>query len=673
MGTDDVPENRQRTHTLTEIAEVMSASTDEEGTGEQSKQLTSNRRNRKGSGLDSMVLAELKQLASSLGIKGTGAMRKSQLIDAIQSARRPPGDNAPLDQGGQDNGQRSLQDGRDTGDVAGALDELQRAPRDASAEREEAHMPEHPVQPELVSTDQPTYATSEQQPTPAQTVDDGQVREEGGAPRDGSDSPQIADRSSDGQETAEGRVTDGERVDEARENRQPDRRDRRGRDQGQARDNQGRDNQGRDNQGRDNQGRDWEEDGGGRRSRRRRSRDRQNRRNRGGGGSLERYDEPVISEDDVLVPARGILDVLDNYAFVRTNGYLPGPDDAYVSLSMVKKLGLRKGDLVTGVIRTPREGERKEKFNPMVRIDTINGADLDGIRQRPDFTKLTPLYPQERLKLETTPNQMAGRIIDLVAPIGKGQRALIVSPSKAGKTLIMQAIANAIAINNPEVKLMVVLVDERPEEVTDFERSAKGEVISSTFDRPAEDHTAVAELAIERAKRLVELGHDVVILLDGITRLSRAYNLAAPASGRILSGGVDSAALYPPKKFLGAARNIEGGGSLTIIATALVETGSKMDEVIFEEFKGTGNSEIRLRREFAEKRIFPAIDVDASSTRREELLMSREELAIVWKLRRVLSGLESLQGLEMLLDRLRKTQSNAEFLMAITKTIPVQD
>ena len=668
---------------MTEIAEVTSASAHEEGTGEQSKQLTSDRRNRKGSGLDSMVLAELKQLAGSLGIKGTGAMRKSQLIDAIQSAQRGPGHSAPVDQTGQDNGQRSLQDGRDSRDVASGLDERQRAPRDASDEREEAQMPEHPAQPELVSTDQPRNPTSDQQQGSVQTVDDRQVREVSGAPRDGSDSRQVADRSSDAQETAERTADDGERADEARENRQNDRRDRRGRDQGQARenqqrenqqrDNQQRDNQGRDNQGRDNQGRDWDEEGGGRRSRRRRSRDRQNRRNRGGGGNMERYDEPVISEDDVLVPARGILDVLDNYAFVRTNGYLPGPDDAYVSLSMVKKLGLRKGDLVTGVIRTPREGERKEKFNPMVRIDTVNGADPDGVRQRPDFAKLTPLYPQERLKLETTPNQMAGRIIDLVAPIGKGQRALIVSPSKAGKTLIMQAIANAIAINNPEVKLMVVLVDERPEEVTDFERSAKGEVISSTFDRPAEDHTAVAELAIERAKRLVELGHDVVILLDGITRLSRAYNLAAPASGRILSGGVDSAALYPPKKFLGAARNIEGGGSLTILATALVETGSKMDEVIFEEFKGTGNSEIRLRREFAEKRIFPAIDVDASSTRREELLMSREELAIVWKLRRVLSGLESLQGLEMLLDRLRKTQSNAEFLMAITKTIPAQD
>ena len=657
---------------MTEIAEVTSASPHDEGTGEQSKQLTSDRRNRKGSGLDSMVLAELKQLASSLGIKGTGAMRKSQLIDAIRSAQRGPGADAPPDQVGKDNGQRSPQDDRDNRDVAGALDELQRAPREASDEREEAQMLEHPVQPELVAATQPARSTPDQRHEPVETVDDGQVREERGTPQNGNDSQQVSDRA-DAQEGAESRADDGERTDGARENRQNDRQNRRGRDQGQGRENQQRDNQSRDNQGRDNQGRDWDEEGGGRRSRRRRSRDRQNRRNRGGSGSLERYDEPVISEDDVLVPARGILDVLDNYAFVRTNGYLPGPDDAYVSLSMVKKLGLRKGDLVTGVIRTPRDGERKEKFNPMVRIDTVNGGDLDGIRQRPDFAKLTPLYPQERLKLETTPNQMAGRIIDLVAPIGKGQRALIVSPSKAGKTLIMQAIANSVAINNPEVKLMVVLVDERPEEVTDFERSAKGEVISSTFDRPAEDHTAVAELAIERAKRLVELGHDVVILLDGITRLSRAYNLAAPASGRILSGGVDSAALYPPKKFLGAARNIEGGGSLTIIATALVETGSKMDEVIFEEFKGTGNSEIRLRREFAEKRIFPAIDVDASSTRREELLMSREELAIVWKLRRVLSGLESLQGLEMLLDRLRKTQSNAEFLMAITKTIPSQD
>ena len=354
------------------------------------------------------------------------------------------------------------------------------------------------------------------------------------------------------------------------------------------------------------------------------------------------------------MPARGILDVMDSYAFVRTSGYLPSPEDAYVSLAMVKKFGLRKGDIVTGSLRQSKEGDSKAKFNPLVKLDTVNGGDPEAARNRPEFAKLTPLYPQERLKLETTSTQLATRIVDLMAPIGKGQRALIVSPPKAGKTMMMQAIANAIAANNPEVHLMVVLVDERPEEVTDFQRTVKGEVIASTFDRPAGDHTTVAELAIERAKRLVEAGKDVVVLLDGITRLSRAYNLAAPASGRILSGGVDSAALYPPKRFLGAARNIENGGSLTILATALVETGSKMDEVIFEEFKGTGNSEIRLRRDFAEKRIFPAIDVDASSTRREELLMSREELNIVWKLRRVIGGLDSLQGLETLLDRLQE-------------------
>jgi len=681
---------------LTDIAEVTSASPIEQGAGEQATQLTNDRRNRGGSGLDSMVLAELKQLASSLGIKGTGAMRKSQLIDAIRTAQGRAGTPLAPDGTRQDNGsqggsqggerspgQRSPEDRRDR-DISSAGDELQHAPREASGQREEVQMLDHPVQPELMPATPTTDTTAtdgrasaevsepvrDEPATPPERGD--QVREDSGTTQETADgqreSNRLAEQARGDERAQEARTGDGEREDGSREGRQNDRRDRRNRDQ------QARENQQRDNQGRDNQGRDWEEEGAGRRGRRRRSRDRQNRRGRGGGGNLERYDsEPVVSEDDVLVQARGILDVLDNYAFVRTNGYLPGPDDAYVSLSMVKKLGLRKGDLVTGVIRTPREGERKEKFNPMVRIDTVNGGDPDSSKQRQDFAKLTPLYPQERLKLETTATQMTGRIIDLMSPIGKGQRALIVSPSKAGKTMVMQAIANAVASNNPEVKLMVVLVDERPEEVTDFQRQAKGEVISSTFDRPAEDHTAVAELAIERAKRLVELGHDVVILLDGITRLSRAYNLAAPASGRILSGGVDSAALYPPKKFLGAARNIEGGGSLTIIATALVETGSKMDEVIFEEFKGTGNSEIRLRREFAEKRIFPAIDVDASSTRREELLMSREELAIVWRLRRVLSGLESLQALEMLLDRLRRTQSNAEFLMAITKSMPSQE
>ncbi|HEY3507980.1 MAG TPA: transcription termination factor Rho, partial [Kribbella sp.] len=366
----------------------------------------------------------------------------------------------------------------------------------------------------------------------------------------------------------------------------------------------------------------------------------------------------------------GILDVLDNYAFVRTSGYLPGPNDVYVALSMVKRYGLRKGDAITGAVKQPQEGERKEKFNPLVRIDTVNGADPEIAKQRQDFNKLTPLYATERLRLETEPGILTTRIVDIVSPIGKGQRGLIVSPPKAGKTMVLQALANAITTNNPEVHLMVVLVDERPEEVTDMQRTVKGEVIASTFDRPADDHTTVAELAIERAKRLVELGHDVVVLLDSITRLGRAYNIAAPASGRILSGGVDSSALYPPKRFFGAARNIEDGGSLTILATALIETGSKMDEVIFEEFKGTGNMELRLRREFADRRIFPAIDVVASGTRREELLMSKDETQVVWKLRRVLSALDGQAALELLIGKLKESKSNIEFLLQVNKTTP---
>jgi transcription termination factor Rho len=401
----------------------------------------------------------------------------------------------------------------------------------------------------------------------------------------------------------------------------------------------------------------------------RRSRDRFRNRNNNRGRRERGADaEPVISEDDVLIPIAGILDVLDNYGFVRTTGYLPGPDDVYVSLSQVRRHGLRKGDVIEGAVRQPREGERREKFNALVRLDKVNGLDPEQSKTRPEFAKLVPLYPQERLRLETDPGNMTTRIIDLMAPIGKGQRGLIVSPSKAGKTLIMQAIANAITKNNPECHLMVVLVDERPEEVTDMQRTVKGEVIYSTFDRPAEDHTTVAELAIERAKRLAEMGHDVVVLLDSITRLGRAYNLSAPASGRIMSGGVDSTALYPPKRFFGAARNIEHGGSVTILATALIETGSRADEVIFEEFKGTGNMELRLRRELADKRIFPAIDVDASGTRKEDLLMTPEELKIVWQLRRVLHALEPQQALEVLMERMKETKSNAEFLLQVQKT-----
>ena len=406
---------------------------------------------------------------------------------------------------------------------------------------------------------------------------------------------------------------------------------------------------------------------------RNRNRDRGDRNNNRGGSNHERDEEPEISPDDVLIPVAGILDILDNYAFVRTSGYLPGPNDVYVSLGQVKKYGLRKGDAVVGAIRQPRDGEGqgRQKFNAIVRVDSINGTTIEEAAARVEFGKLTPLYPQERLRLETEQNKLTTRIIDLVSPIGKGQRGLIVSPPKAGKTLVLQAIANAITKNNPEVHMMVVLVDERPEEVTDMQRTVKGEVIASTFDRPAEDHTTVAELAIERAKRLVELGHDVVVLLDSITRLGRAYNLSAPASGRILSGGVDSAALYPPKRFFGAARNIENGGSLTILATALVETGSKMDEIIFEEFKGTGNMELRLSRALADKRIFPAVDINASGTRREEMLMHADETKVTWKLRRALAGLEQQQALEMVLTRLKDTSSNVEFLMQVQKSMPV--
>jgi transcription termination factor Rho len=407
----------------------------------------------------------------------------------------------------------------------------------------------------------------------------------------------------------------------------------------------------------------------------RQGRGRQRDRKRGRGGQNDDV-EPEIGEDDVLIPVAGILDVLENYAFVRTTGYLPGASDVYVSLGQVKKYHLRKGDAVVGAIRQPREGDQgqgRQKYNAIVRIDSINGQPVDEAAKRVEFSKLTPLYPQERLRLETEPQKLSTRIIDLVSPIGKGQRGLIVSPPKAGKTLVLQSIANAIAINNPEVHLMVVLVDERPEEVTDMQRTVKGEVIASTFDRPAEDHTTVAELAIERAKRLVELGHDVVVLLDSITRLGRAYNLAAPASGRILSGGVDSSALYPPKRFFGAARNIENGGSLTILATALVETGSKMDEVIFEEFKGTGNMELRLSRHLADKRIFPAVDVNASGTRREEMLLSPDEVKITWRLRRALAGLDQQQALEIVLRNLRETQSNVEFLVQVQKSVPASN
>ncbi|SNS78888.1 transcription termination factor Rho [Actinacidiphila glaucinigra] len=602
------------------------------------------RRRRAGTGLEGMVLAELQQLASGLGIKGTARMRKSQLIETIKAAQSGGGAKASAAEGAPaaEKPKRRATSRTRTGESAEA------GSQGAEQQPKQIEIPGQPAGEKAASAakGKAESAKSEQSP-------------EGRA--------EAAVDSAEGK-SGEGKGGDDRR--ESRRDRQRDRqRDRRkgGEDGGQQRQQQDGGQQ-RQQQGGGPQGGqdDYDDESGGRR-RRGRYRD---RRGRGGNRRDDFAGEPQVADDDVLIPVAGILDILDNYAFIRTSGYLPGPNDVYVSLAQVRKNGLRKGDHVTGAVRQPKDGERREKFNALVRLDSVNGMAPESGRGRPEFNKLTPLYPQERLRLENEPGQLITRIIDLVAPIGKGQRGLIVAPPKTGKTIIMQAIANAITRNNPECHLMVVLVDERPEEVTDMQRSVKGEVISSTFDRPAEDHTTVAELAIERAKRLVELGHDVVVLLDSITRLGRAYNLAAPASGRILSGGVDSTALYPPKRFFGAARNIEDGGSLTILATALVETGSRMDEVIFEEFKGTGNMELKLDRKLADKRIFPAVDVDPSGTRKEEILLAPDELNITWKLRRVLHALDSQQAIELLLDKMKQTKSNAEFLMQIAKTTP---
>ncbi|MFB8773487.1 transcription termination factor Rho [Streptomyces broussonetiae] len=627
-------------------------------------------RRRRGTGLEGMVLAELQQVASGLGIRGTARMRKSQLIEVIKEAQASGGAPAKADTVTETKPKRRTTSRARTGGEAAekkadaapaekAAPEAQAekavaqqqieipgqpASTDAPAERRRRRATAEAGSPETVTAEAKTESKAE---TPAQQPQ-GQAQQ----------SPsQQGDAKGDAGDGGEGRRRD-------RRERGRDR-DRRGKGDDQQNQGQQQRQQGGGRQDRQDRQQDDDDFEGGRRGRRGRYRDRRGRR-----GRDEMGQEPQIAEDDVLIPVAGILDILDNYAFIRTSGYLPGPNDVYVSLAQVRKNGLRKGDHVTGAVRQPKEGERREKFNALVRLDSVNGMAPEHGRGRPEFNKLTPLYPQDRLRLETDPGVLTTRIIDLVSPIGKGQRGLIVAPPKTGKTMIMQAIANAITHNNPECHLMVVLVDERPEEVTDMQRSVKGEVISSTFDRPAEDHTTVAELAIERAKRLVELGHDVVVLLDSITRLGRAYNLAAPASGRILSGGVDSTALYPPKRFFGAARNIEDGGSLTILATALVDTGSRMDEVIFEEFKGTGNMELKLDRKLADKRIFPAVDVDASGTRKEEILLGAEELGIVWKLRRVLHALDQQQAIELLLDKMKQTKSNVEFLMQIQKTTP---
>ncbi len=666
--------------------------------------------------LSTMRLAELQSLASSMGLKGISRMRKSELVAAIRQARGSSA-STPDSHGAS---KSSPDAGADATDASSTSSSSATSPEPAQAavparsRRRRATAAsgapeEHQSSPALdLGIDLPDRSGSDSDhdgERPARNRwRERTERSERSEAADGGDSHSRSERgerqsrdqlrrgrrraqASAGAPESQDRASHGPRTDSPEDHAdakaalmrdladatgtsvvEPQERSRRGRDSGDETDG-------------------YDEERGGRRRRgRKRGRDRFDRDDRDGrDNGSGRQNRNQSREDEVLLPVAGILDVTDNqHAYLRTSGYLPGPKDVYVSNQLIKDNGLRAGDAVTGWVREGGEssapqggrGNRRQnragrvKYNPMVSVDTVNGMESERSKRRPEFAKLTPLYPQEQLRLETTPKAVTPRIIDLVSPIGKGQRGLIVSPPKAGKTIILQQIANAISVNNPEAHLMVVLVDERPEEVTDMQRTVKGEVIASTFDRPASDHTIVAELAIERAKRLVELGQDVVVLLDSITRLGRAYNLAAPASGRILSGGVDASALYPPKRFFGAARNVENGGSLTILATALVETGSKMDEVIFEEFKGTGNMELRLSRQLADKRIFPAVDVAASGTRREELLIDPAQLKIMWRLRRLFAGLEQQQALELVLSKLKDTQSNAEFLMVLSKTTP---
>jgi transcription termination factor Rho len=551
--------------------------------------------------LERKALAELREIASTLELRGYQRMKKADLVDLIIDAGSRGGRNGEEADDATDTTDTAASTGRAEQDVAAADDERQQAREQRAGEDDRSARPR----------------------TRARHRDGDDQGRAGGRDRDGADPTPEGDSRQD-------------------------------RDRGEA----GRDDRdGDDDRGPQGDGRGEQDGPGGNRNKRERR-----RKGRGGGQQQESLEGAEVRE--------GVLDLLpEGYGFLRCTGYLSGSKDVYVSQSFIRRLDLRRGDRVAGPIR---RNKNNDKFPALARVDRIDGREIDDSQppaRRIEFKDLTPLFPDERLHLEIegkTPTSM--RIVDMMAPIGKGQRGLIVSPPKAGKTTILKQLAASIEHNHPDVHLMVILVDERPEEVTDFERSTGGEVISSTFDRPAEDHTQVAELAIERAKRLVEGGRDVVILLDSITRLGRAYNLAVPASGRILSGGIDSAALYPPKRFFGAARNIEDGGSLTIIATALIETGSKMDEVIFEEFKGTGNMELRLDRRMEQKRIFPAIDIQASGTRREDLLMPADELATVWKLRRLLSSMDSEAALQLLIDKLRATKSNSQFLQMISKS-----
>jgi transcription termination factor Rho len=648
--------------------------------------------------LEGKVLPELQAIASSMGVQGIQRLRKADLIGAIiakaQGVEFVPSSTPARGRRGGTSGEAPSADAQapeagaapavpDQPELPGADAEeassngperRTRRRRSASADADPAPAGEAPAAVEVSGNGGQPAGAGTPPATLTEPSSNGEVAQAAEAPSaPAAEQPAQATPAAEAGAQAEQQGQSGppaqgeQQAQGGGDQQQP-----RGDDRGQRRD-RDRDWGGQGGQGGGNRWDNQQGQGSGRRRNRNRNR---NRNNRGGGGFndqgnvalLERpdYRERQQADDRPEVSRTGTLDIRsqDGYGFLRVNGYLPGSEDVYVPLSMIRRMGLRRGDEIEGTVKLPRDSE---KYAALSRVDKVNGLEPDEARARRDFKDLTPLYPLERLRLEHNPTEISTRIMDLMCPIGKGQRGLIVSPPKAGKTTLMKQIANAISENNPEVHLIILLTDERPEEVTDMQRSTKAHVIYSTFDRPSEEHCQVAELTIERAKRLVEYGQDVVVLLDGITRLSRAYNLATPASGKILSGGVDSSALYPPKRFFGAARNLEEGGSLTILATALVDTGSRMDEVIFEEFKGTGNMEVRLDRKLSERRIFPALDVDASSTRKEELLLTEEELVVAWKLRRVLGALDPAQALELVVDRMRQSKTNAEFLRHIQR------
>ena len=588
--------------------------------------------------LASLKLPELRKMAAERGLRGVSALRKGDLITAIKTGQVPPKAKAKVEKAAQ----------------------VEKAEK---AEKSE-------------DTDKPRKQAQDDAPQKAGKQEESGDQQDNR--QDGSGEEQRYESRSQARRARRNRARRQERQEREERNRNEEQggnKDNRDNNSQDGSYDQGDKNDRGDNKQRGNR---HDDHNNHERGNRRGRRNRRNRRGRGNNHDNNGGNDLQVREGDELQAVGGILDVVDNnVAFLRTTGYRAAASDVFVNNGIVRRLGLRSGDAITGQVKvsgpthTHGNGRNRRKYNQLVQVDTVNGIDPEGAKQRPYFNKLTPLYPNKRLRLETDPKSLTTRVIDLIMPIGKGQRALIVSPPKAGKTTILQNIANAISTNNPECYLMVVLVDERPEEVTDMQRSVNGEVIASTFDRPPSEHTSVAELAIERAKRLVEQGKDVVVLLDSITRLGRAYNNSSPASGRILSGGVDSNALYPPKRFLGAARNIEEGGSLTIIATAMVETGSTGDTVIFEEFKGTGNAELKLDRGISERRVFPAVDVNPSGTRKDELLLVPEEARIMTKLRRILSALDSHQAIDLLIKQLKKTRSNGEFLMQVASSAPM--